>query len=262
MAASVVLGIAMLLIIYKMVDTELPLLPGMVALVLVLALLALTISTPSGFLQGTIFVVSLAGLASFSFLAEQFEVAELRKFETEKLIEIYNKYLDRPDNISAIFEMSKRLHKQGLKGSAIALTAGALDSLSKNLDPVSNKSFRDTFRNEEYMLKNWQRAAAQDPKIMRRLACPRCKTVNELANFYCSKCGRPYVLDIAYDQNVKPKIYGRLLLSFAMLAAVIVGSAFIGVTFSGPAAVVMLILLLGVVGGSIHWMFRQNQGVV
>ncbi|HEY3781761.1 MAG TPA: hypothetical protein VGL56_11795 [Fimbriimonadaceae bacterium] len=252
----------MLLIIYKMVDGELPVGPGLGSLVLIMGILAMTISTQAGFLQGTVFVISLAGLASFSFLAEQFEIAALRKFETEKLIEIYNKYLDRPDNISALFEIAKRLHRQGLKGNAIALTQNALDSLSKNLDPVSNKSFRDTFRNEEYMLKNWQREAAADPRIMRPMACPNCKTVNPLVNFYCTKCQRPYVMDIAYDKHVKPTIYGKLLVSFAMVATIVVGSAFIGVTFSGLLAVVMLVVLLGAAGGAIYWMFRDNQGVI
>ncbi len=68
-----------------MVDGELPLAPGLVALVFILFLLALTVSTSSGSLQGTIFVVALVGLGSFSYLAEQFELAELRKFETERV---------------------------------------------------------------------------------------------------------------------------------------------------------------------------------
>ena len=259
--ASVVIGIAGLLVVYKMIDQELPVLPGLVTLVLLFALLAITIATQSGFIQATVFVVVLAGLASFSFLAEQLETAELLKFETEKLIEVYNRYLQRPDNISAIFDIAKRLHAQGLKGNAIALATNALDSLSKNLDPVSNKSFRDTFRNEEYMVKNWNREAAADPTIMRPRACPGCKTVNPLAEPYCTKCKRPYVLDIAYDQNVKPKIYGKLLFAFAILSGVIVGSALIGVTFSGALAGVMLVVLLGASAGIIHWMFRPPQGM-
>ncbi len=61
--ASVVMGIAALLIIYKMVDGEFPFLQGMVALIIVFLMIALAVIAKSPVVPGTIFVVALTSMA-------------------------------------------------------------------------------------------------------------------------------------------------------------------------------------------------------
>ena len=249
------------MIVYKMVDGDIPFLSGAVSLVLIMFMLALAISSPSPLLTALIFVISLAGMSLFPFAANQLEVAELRKFDTERLVMAYNAYTERPDNISAVFEISRRLYAHGMKANAIGLAGAALNTLSKNLDPVSNKSFRDAFRSEEQTLKTWHREAHAHPEIMKPVPCPNCGHINPLETLICEKCKRPYLLDAAHRMHIKPLIYGRLVLAFATLAGVIVGSAAVGVLFSGLLAFLMLLLLLTSAGLFIHWLFRAPRAV-
>ena len=175
LAAAVVLGIGGILIIHKMIDGEMPFLGGCVAIVVILLMLSVAITTPIPIITGLIFVVALAGMALFPYAANQVELAEIRAFDTERLIKVYNAYVERPDNIAAVFEISRLLYAHGLRANAIGLATAALNTLSLRVDPVSNKTFRDSFRNEEYMLKNWSREAAKTPGGPKPAACPKLR---------------------------------------------------------------------------------------
>lgn len=254
--ASCVLGVAALLIIYKMIDEEFPFLQGIVALLIDFLMIAMAIIAKSPVVPGTIFVVALASMALFPYAADQLERADLRQFGTERLIKAYNAYVDRPDNISAVFEVARGLWEHGMKGNAIGIATAALNSLSKTSDSLSNRSMRDMFRNEEYMLKNWNREAARDPSIMRPVPCPKCGHISPLEYLVCEKCQTPYLLHTADKMTVRHKVYGRLLLTFAVVSGVIVGAAAIGMMFSGFVAFLALVAVLTGAGFAIQRLFK------
>jgi len=258
-ACSVVLGIAVLLIIYKMIDGDLPMIPGIGGLCAILFLLGMCAKPVSDVIPGVILVVTLTCMVLFPFAAEELEKAALRALDTERLIKVYNTYVDRPDNISAVFEISQSLYKHGMRGHAIALATSAMNTLSERVDPVQNRSFRDTFRREEYMIKNWAREAEKDPKGNRPIACPKCGNVNPLGTLICEKCQRPYLLDIAHNMNIRPRIYGRLMIAFAALAGTIVLGASVGTMFSGAIQLIVILLTLAGVGGLIYWLFKPPK---
>src|SRR5579862_8640819 len=172
--ASCLLGLGALMIIHKMIDGEFPLVPGLVALGVDVMMIAFAVIAKSAVIPGTIFVVALASMGLFPFAADQLEKADLRRIDTDKLVKAYNAYALRPDNISAVFEVSRMLYAHGMKANAIGIASAALNSLSSKSDPISNRSLRDAFRSEEQTLKTWNREAAQNPAIMRPVPCPAC----------------------------------------------------------------------------------------
>jgi hypothetical protein len=254
--AGVLLGIAALLIIYKMIDGEFPFLQGMVALFVDLMLILMAVSASSAVVPGVIFVVVLAGMSLFPYAADELEKAELREFDTERLVRAYEAFAQRPDNVSAVFEVARRLYSHGIKGNAIGIASAALNTLSKKQDSVSNRSYRDMFRSEEQTLKTWNREAAKHPNIMKPVPCPRCGHLNPLEYIWCEKCQAPYLIETAENMHLRPKVYGKLLLTFAVLAAVIVLSAALGVMVSGLLCVVLLVLVLAGAGYAIHRLFK------
>jgi len=254
--AGCLLGIAALMIIHKMIDGDFPFAPGMVALIVDFLLVAAAVKSQSPAIPGTIFVVALASMGLFPFAAHQLEQADLRQFQTERMIKAYNAFAAKPDNMSAVFEISKILYEHGLKANAIGLATAALNSLSQRTDSVSNRSLRDIYRAEEQMLKSWNREAAKRPIIMRPVACPKCGHVNPVEYLICAGCGAPYLLEIARGMTNMPMVYGRLLITFALLSAVIVAAAAIGVMVSGMLALILLIAIVAGAGVVIHKMFK------
>lgn len=259
LAAGLLIGVAFLLLIYKMIDGELPFINGFIGLCVLIFLLYNAVSPPHPAMPGVVFVVVLTCLALFPYAADQIEKAELRVMQTERLIRVYNAYVQKPDNVAAVFEITDRLYQHGMKGNAIAIASKTLQVLSQQVDPVQNRSLRDLFGREEALVKKWQRETASTPAALQPIPCPNCKTVNPLEELICSGCKRPYLLDIAAKMNLRPRVVGKLVFSFALIAASIVGSAVLGLHFAGVWLFVALFLALSITGSIVAWLFRPPR---
>jgi hypothetical protein len=258
-ASAIILGIAFLLILYKSIDGELPLIPSLVAMGVVVGMLTICVARINPIIPAVILVVTLTLMGLFPFAATQLEAAELRSIDTGQLEKAYAGLVARPDNVSIIFEIARRLHAHGMKGHAIAISTKTLDALSQNVDQVKNRSLRDQFRNEEYEMKRWRREVANDPSSARPIACPHCGHTNQLDLIVCAKCGEAYVLTLARGLDVRSRFIGKLLLTAAIIAAVIVGSATLGVYLGGLALFVALAVAIAGAGISIHLLFRPAR---
>lgn len=254
--ASLVLGIAALLIVYKMIDGDMPVLAGLGGIGGILFMLFMTINPINPAVPMVVMIVSVVCLALFPFASEQLEKVEIRVLETDRLVRSYNAFAKRPDNTAAAFEIANRLYKHGMKANAIGLATATLNRLSQQLDPVTNRSFRDTFRNEEMTLRNWNREAAANPQLIRPVACPNCKFINPPDALICAQCGRPYLLDVATNMNLRPRVFGRILLAFGALSALIVGASAVGLYFSGYVLILMILIQVIGAGAVLHFLFR------
>src|SRR4051812_16188736 len=88
--ASVVLGIAVLLLVYKMIDGDLLFVSGAPAMVVIVLLLYQCIHPIHPVMPGVILVVALTCLALFPYAQDQLEKTELRQLHTERLIRSYD----------------------------------------------------------------------------------------------------------------------------------------------------------------------------
>jgi len=245
-------------VMYKMVDGDLPVVAGLPTMVVILFLLAMSVKPVHPAIPLIILVVALTFMGVAPFAGEQLERSELRALETDRLIHAYDAYVERPDNWAAVFEIADRLYAHGMRANAIAISSAAMNGISQKVDPVRNVSARDYFRKEDYLLKKWLR---ENPnlELLKVPACPECGTINSPERLVCEKCGRPYLIDIAYKMNIKPRVYGKLVLAFAAVACLIVVAAAIGLNFSGVVAFLMLLVAIGGIAGTIIYLFRAPK---
>jgi len=251
---GIILGVAFLLVMYKMIDGEMPAAAGLTTMGVILFMLTMSVKPVHPALPLIILVVAITLMAITPFALEQLEKAELRALETDRLIRVYDAFVERPDNTAALFEIAERLYAHGMRANAIAISSAALAGVSQKIDPVRNTSVRDHFRKEEYQLKRWIRENP-DPALLTVPACPGCGHVNPPEQLVCEKCGRPYLIDTAYNLNVRPKVYGKLVFAFAAVAGLIVAASAVGLNFSGGIELLMLIVVIGGIGGAFYYLF-------
>jgi hypothetical protein len=258
-SSGIVLSIAVLLIIYKMIDGDVHVGVGFPAIVVIMALLLMSVKPPFPAMPGIVLVVALTLMAFFPFALNTIERFELQAIDTDRMERAYRSLAEKPDNLAALFELSRCLHQHGMASHAIAITSATLEGLSRQIDPVRNASLRDAFRGEDYMLKSWirerdQKGATNDP-----VKCPSCGSVNAIGQPVCLSCKRPYLLDLARQQDIRPKILSRLVLAWAVLAGFLVGTVSLGMNFQGPTMVVMFSGALAGVAFFLNWLFKKPK---
>lgn len=257
-AAGVVLGIATLMIVYKMIDGDIPLWAGLGSMIGIVGVLLLTVRPPHPAIPGVVLVVALTLMAFFPFALNQLNKADLRSYDISRLEKAYASLAQRPDNFSAKLEIAKALEAQGLVHHAIAIATATLDTIPSERDTVTNRSLRDQFKDEDYRVKQWMRAADKAlPLYTEHLRCQKCDHMNPLEAAICEKCGHPFLLDIARRGDNRSKVVGKLVLAWGLLALYLVGAASIGVSFSGAVGAVVLFASLAGLGGILAWLFRR-----
>lgn len=260
MPCIIVCAICGLLIVLRMIGGELQPAPGFGGLGVLIALMYFCVNPPHPWfpLLGVVAIVAL--MASFPFAEAELERREQREYDAERLERAYAAIQQKADNWSAHFEAAKWLRIQGFHRDALLIAENALNQLATQRDEVKNMSMRDAFRAEEDMVRRWKREApVPEPALARQ--CPACKKVNEAGSLLCAQCGRPYHLDKAMLARFRDKVYAKLILTYAIVTALVLGGGGIGLALEGGlrylaigGAVVAAGLLLG-------WVFRPPSAM-
>lgn len=254
-ACGVVLGIAALLLIYKMVDGDLPPAAGLSALIIIALVMALAIRPPHPSVPGVVLVMALTLMAFFPYAENVLEQFELRAVDANRMAKSYAAIQARPDNFAAKFELAKLLHEHGFQAQAINLAGSTLTSLSHDRDDVRNSSVRDMFYREEALLQRWQQVPADPHPI----TCTSCGTPNQPHEIFCAKCGRPYLLDVVRGQEIKPRVWAKLVLAWASLALLIPGAVAIVMSLDGIVRILSFAGALAIVGLLLTWLFKPPK---
>lgn len=255
-ASGVILGIAALLIVYKMIDGDIPVWMGFGSLIGIVGVLLMTAKPPHPAVPAVVLIVALTLMAFFPFMLNQLDRADLNSFDVGRLQKAYQSLAARPDNFASKLEVAKALHSQGLVHQAIAIATATLDSIPVTKDNVTNRSLRDQFRDEDYKVKQWMRVAGKVPLYAVHMRCGNCSHENPVSAIVCEKCGHTYLLDVARKGDNKSKVIGKLVLSWGLLALFLVGSASAGLAMPGIAGIGVILLSLVAIGFLFAWMFR------
>lgn len=256
-ASGVVLGIAFLLIVYKMIDGDIPVGMGLGSLVGIIGVLMMTAKPPHPAIPGVVLIVALTLMAFFPFMLNQLDKADLNSFDVGRLQKAYQALAARPDNFASKLEVAKALHSQGFVHQAIAIANETLNSIPTERDNVTNRSLRDQFRDEDYKVKQWMRTAGKAPLYAVHMKCANCGFENQLNAIVCGKCGHTYLLDVARKGDNKAKVIGKLVLSWGLLALFLVGAASAGLAMPGIAGISVILGSLVAIGFLFAWMFRS-----
>lgn len=258
-ASILVLGVTILLILYKMIDGDFRLIPGICAIFAVGMLFFVVIKPPHPVIPGVALAVVITLVAFFPYAVTMLDKAEMQGIDIEQLEKSYNALAVRPDNVAAAFQFSKGLYQNGFKAHAIAVATQALQNLPNQVDQVGNYSVRDTFRNEEVMLRRWKEEAAQTVQGSQTVRCPSCGTMNEPGPILCSRCGEPYLLYVARQGDSRVGIMNKLLIAWAATAVFFVGFIVIALNFGGLPRMLLLAAAFMGVGLFLARLFRRKD---
>ncbi len=256
-ASGLVMSIAALLIMYKTIDGDIPAWMGLGALAGVVGVLALTAKPPHPAIPGIVLVVAITLMAFFPFMLNQLDRADLNSFDVHRLERAFQALVVRPENFACKLEVAKALHSQGFVHQAIAIATETLNTIPNEKDQVTNRSIRDQFRDEDYKVKQWMRAAGKTPLYAIHMRCGKCGHENPVNAIVCQKCAHPHLLDVAKKGDNRTKVIGKLVLSWGLLALLIVGSASVGLAMPGAVGYGLIALFIVAIGLLFAWMFRK-----
>jgi hypothetical protein len=238
-----------------MIDGDLPVVAGFSALIIIVLVMALAIKPPHPSVPGVVLVCALTLMAFFPYAEHVLEEFELRAVDANLIAKSYAAVQMRPDNFAAKFELAKLLHGHGFEAHAIYLSGSTLTGLSHDRDDVRNSSVRDMFYREEILLKRWQHGP-QDPNPVK---CPSCGAMNQPSDLFCNGCGRPYLLDVVRGQEIRPRVWAKLVLAWATLALLIPGIVALGMNLTGATRLIAFGGAFLVVGLLLAWLFRPPK---
>lgn len=252
-----VMGFAAVWIVSRMVQGDLGVAPGLGGLCVLVALMMIAVLVPEQRMTAPVFLVTVVTMAFFPFAETYLERIGLDSAETDRLDRAHRELAVRPENVPARFDLARALYDRGLSGHAIALAEDALNGLSSHMDPLTNRSQRDLFVNEDIMVKKWRRDL-KDPRAFDPVKCPDCGAQNPPGHLACAKCKGPYLLTLARKADRQGRIIGRLLTGWSLTAALLVGCAWIGVSVKWPDNAGFIAALIAAIGGVMTWLFRPR----
>ncbi len=250
-------GFTVLWIVWAMVGGDLDTGVGAVALGVVLTMIAVAIWTDSYIVAAVIFLCFPSFMAFYPFAAGTLERHEMNSFYIKRLERSHDAIRKQPQNYPAYFELSRTLHEMGLEGHAIAIAERTLSSIPDEMDPIKNQSLRGMFLGEEVMIRKWKREL-KDEKAMEPIRCTRCRHSNEPGLIACGNCQADFLVQIARGADIRPKILGRLVLSYIAVAIYFSGSAISSEYISPPYNYITIVAGLGVLGAVLHLLTNRK----
>lgn len=244
--------------IHWMLMGDLDVRAGFTAILVAIALMPLAIWPPHPAVPGIIFVMMLATLAFFPFARTQLMARLHRVIDIEELQKAHAAFAQRPDNVASRLAIARALHVHGLLAPAIAIAEQALSTLPNERDPVSNRSTRDLFANEDRALSKWKQEA-HGSDLCAKIQCPGCKSMNDPAAIICSGCQGPYLLYIARAGLDKDKFTTRLVVGWTIIAVVIVACSYIALNIEGAARSILIMLIVLAAGLGLVLIFGSRS---
>ncbi len=252
-----VMGFAGVWLMSRMVQGDLEVLPGIVTFFVMILLVGVALFFPHQQMAGPVLVVTLAAMAFFPFAETQLEKFDMVTIDIDRIERAHQALARQPDNVTARFELARALWDRGLQGHAIALAENTLGGLSTERDLMSMQSLRDKFFTEDREVQRWRREVT-DPRAFEPLTCPKCGNQNEPGLAVCSRCGGPYLLELARKNRGKQRIYARLTVGFALTTTLLVSGAWVGLNLPWPGSGICILALLVGIGLTMAWLFRPK----
>lgn len=234
---------------------------GIVGLIGVMASFAICVASRSMAVQISSCVGMVSLMVFFPFAGDYLARQDLRCLTAEHIDRGHAELAIRPDNFPAWFQLARNLYDFGYRGHAIAIAEQTMERIPNVPDPMSNATMRDLFRNEDYEIRRWRRES-ENPKYFRPVPCTKCKNPNPPGTINCQRCGAPYILELSRKTPGSAVIYSKLVVGWAVIAAMIPGAALLSERSSGGlgAMIVLGSIAIGIV--ILVFLFRPPSGVI
>ncbi|MCU0317608.1 MAG: hypothetical protein MUC92_13565 [Fimbriimonadaceae bacterium] len=252
-------GFGLVFLIRKMALNEIEFIPGVIAILILLGMAGLTLSSPNPYVPGIMIVTVISLYATLPFAQTQLGILEFRRLNAEEIEKLIGIVATRPENHAAAFQLAEALYQAGFRGHAIALAENASANLDPTVNPVTMTSMKGFFIKEEQKLRRWKQQGGP-PRLFAAVTCPHCKTSNEPGWVVCKKCRQPYLLETILKGTGQRRFLGRVLIAWILVAIVAPASAWIAVAFPGAMAALAIPTGLALIGLTLFWLFRAPAG--
>jgi hypothetical protein len=256
LAMMPVMAAAGVWVVFKAVQGEIGIPAALAAFLTLVGLYAASVWSGSSVVSATVVVGLVVGMAFFPFASAQLERWEMREIDIDRIDQAHKAVSARPDNWSAWFALAKALKDFGLVGHAVAISETTLKKLPTHRDPLTERSVRDLFSAEERELAKWKRG--WNPESRAGVKCPLCGHSNPYGALSCEGCGGAYLLELARRARVRPVVYGKLAVGYAVVAGAVTASAWAGVALEWPASVGAVLAVLTLAGLVLAALFRAK----
>lgn len=231
---------------------------GILTCIVLIGTLIFALSTRNPLIQGACVIGVISLMIMFPFAQNYLDRHDLSEINSEHIDRAFLELSIRHDNFPAWFKLADSLFQAGYHGHAIAIAEQTYNRIPSESDPFHNRSMRDMYRNEEYMIKKW-RAQATNPKRHMPVACPKCGAKNRPGLINCIKCEAPYLLLLSRKVGSRTGAMAKLVLGWAIIAMLIPATAYS--TILAPSLGLFGILIaLAIAGGILWWIFRDRSG--
>lgn len=227
---------------------------ALVSVLLVIPLMYYAIFPPIPGMQAAIFLMVISTVAFLPQAIKYWEKRENARLDLIPLERSYAALATKPDNVQAAFDIAKWLASGGHYGEAILIATSASQLLSAERDPITNRSPRDVYERELRLLEEWRRTPHKATTPRR---CTECGHLNPPGMLFCEKCGAPFILFLARKSVLTKSDFGRLVVGWCTVAAIIGVSAGYALEHPGSSTLgVFIILLVG--SGVLALTFRSR----
>lgn len=236
-------------IIGWMLEREVSVAQGLGAIFLAFAVLFVSASSKSTFLQAGVAFGLVVVCTVFPFARRAVNRAVHRTLDLEALEKAYEAAILRPDNIAARLAIARAVKDLGLVGHAVVIAERTLAAVSPGYDPITNRSPLDLYRADAAAARQW-RQSIRDPRAFDPVRCRRCGALNPPGEIACVRCRAPFLLDVARESVTESNVLGRLVLAGAAVALAQAGLLWLaqrgldGVFWGGSAGILILTALV------------------
>ena len=224
-----------------MIMDEIDTLAGVIGVIAALALGAVGTKPPNPAWSPIILAATLSTFFLVPAARGALRRREIAALEFEKIERAYELLSESPNNFAGLTRLSKVLYNRGLIHNA----AGLLERAFTQADP---KHFPD----EAAILKRCK----SSPQARTAIPCYKCGLVNAAGDYYCGKCGAPYLLDFARGWLGSGLMHKLVLASgIAMLAIAVL--PWISANGSPTLVLVTIPIIFALIGYTLWQVFKK-----
>lgn len=232
-------------LVHWMVAGEIEIISGFVGVGVGIGLGLITLQPPVPIAQPIAYITVYATIALFPFVRAGMTRRELKAIDLQALERAYAVLGERPRDVMARFRVAQAAWIMGMPGHALRLGEACLEEMPRNV-----------FGDEHAIVRGWRRVALP-PDAFEPYTCLDCHAPVQPGRTHCARCGAPYLLERAQGKT-SPKTAGRKMVAAWVAAAAALGGIPSATALPPVAALVAILMILGLAGLVIFLAFRPE----
>ena len=216
------------MLVHKMIMTELDPLTGILAVMMAVWLGFLAWNPPAPWVEPVAILSVFAMMVGIPIAQKMLEKYSDKELENEQIDNLYEQLRGNPQNSIALFRLARFCYQKGMAGHGIVLAQNALTTMPQNL-----------FRDEHKEFVGW--VAAFGTKQPVPVPCLSCNRTCHPGQIYCQHCWSPFLAQYLKGKSGShASIVRRVVVVWVALMVVVFAIPSLGMF--GPVVVIPIVV--------------------